>query len=108
MADITIMQGDQYSLMFTGTVDGAAMDMSQIEKIEFFVNDLRKCWPDEVKQDMNGNFLFPLTQRETLKFGAKPQRVQVRVKFKGAETPIVVGVGAGEVAVQASRSKVVL
>lgn len=105
----TIMQGDQYALLFTGTEDGRPLDMEQIERIEFCVGQtLCKYWPEEVTQDSEGNFLFPLSQQETLGISEEAQHVQIRVKFKGAGTPTVIGVDAGEIQVKNSISKVVL
>lgn len=105
---LEIMQGDQYALTFTGTVDGEAIDTGQIEKIEFCVDSLRKCWPGEVTQDEEGNFLFPLTQEDTFRLGAQAQHIQIRVKFKGANAPVIVGADSGDVQVRKSISKVVL
>lgn len=103
-----IMQGDQYTLIFTGTAEGQPLDMTQIDRIEFCVGRLRKCWPEEVGMDEAGNFLFPLSQQETLGIAEEAQHVQIRVKFKGAGTPTVIGVDAGEIQVKNSISKVVL
>ena len=102
-----IMQGDQYAIVFTGTKDGEALDLSQIELIEFTVGKLRKTYPGEVTTDEDGNFLFPLTQEETFQFKSAQQAVQIRVKFSGAE-PVVIGVGLDGVRVSDSVSKVVL
>lgn len=106
MGNITIMQGDQYSIPFTGTEDGEPLDTSNIEEIEFCIGDLRKCWPGAVTRDENGDFLFPLTQQETFKM-YRTQQTQVRVKYvDGAVT--VIGGGAGTIEVKPSNSKVVL
>ena len=45
---LKIMQGDQYAIVFTGTQDGAPLDLSKIEMIEFIVGKLRKIYPGEV------------------------------------------------------------
>lgn len=107
MGTITIMQGDQYALVFTGTQDGEPLDMSTIARIEFLVGDLRKCWPETVTQDEDGNFLFPLTQQETMQM-QRAQPVQIRVKYTNSAVPVIVGVKLGTVDVTKSDSKVVL
>lgn len=107
MGNITIMQGDQYALTFTGTQDGEPLDTASIEEIEFLVGDLRKCWPETVTQDEDGNFLFPLTQRETMQM-QRTQPVQIRVKYTNSAVPVVIGVKLGTVDVTKSDSKVVL
>lgn len=104
---LKIMQGDQYAIVFTGTQDGAPLDLSKIEMIEFIVGKLRKIYPGEVTMDTDGNFLFPLTQEETLNFKSAMQSVQIRVKFLGAE-PVVVGVPLGGIRVTDAISKEVL
>lgn len=104
---LKIMQGDQYAIVFTGTQDGEPLDLSKIEMIEFIVGKLRKIYPGEVTMDTDGNFLFPLTQEETLNFKSAMQSVQIRVKFLGAE-PVVVGVPLGGIRVTDAISKEVL
>lgn len=105
----TIMQGDQLALVFTGKAGGQPLDTTEVERIEFSIGGtLRKCWPDEVTQDTEGNFLFPLTQQESFAVCAGPVHIQVRVKFYGAGDPVVAGVNAGNLRVEDSISKVVL
>lgn len=105
---LKIMQGDQYAIVFTGTQDGEALDLSKIEMIEFIVGKLRKVYPGEVTTDTDGNFLFPLTQEETFGFKGAAQPVQIRVKFTGTLEPVIIGTSAGAVRVEDSISKVVL
>ena len=100
------MQGDQYAIVFTGTQDGAPLDLSKIEMIEFIVGKLRKIYPGAVTAN-DGKFYFPLTQEETLNFKSAMQSVQIRVKFLGAE-PVVVGVPIGGIRVTDAISKEVL
>ena len=87
---LKIMQGDQYAIVFTGTQDGAPLDLSKIEMIEFIVGKLRKIYPGEVTAN-DGKFYFPLTQEETFQFKSASQAVQIRVKFTGS-APVVIGV----------------
>ena len=103
---LKIMQGDQYAIVFTGVQDGAPLDLSKIEMIEFIVGKLRKIYPGEVTAN-DGKFYFPLTQEETMNFKSAMQSVQIRVKFLGAE-PVVVGVPLGGIRVTDAISKVVL
>ena len=104
---ITVMQGDQYALVFRGTQDGEALDTAGVEEIEFVVGPMRKCWPHEVTRDAEGRFLFPLTQEETFHLSSTQQRIQVRVKFYGS-TPIVIGTASQGVWITEAMSKVVL
>ena len=101
-----IMQGDQYAIVFTGTQDGAPLDLSKIEMIEFIVGKLRKIYPGEVTAN-DGKFYFPLTQEETFQFKSASQAVQIRIKFTGAE-PVVIGTSIEGIRVSDSISKVVL
>lgn len=101
-----IMQGDQYAIVFTGTQDGAPLDLSKIEMIEFIVGKLRKIYPGEVTAN-DGKFYFPLTQEETFQFKSASQAVQIRVKFTGAE-PVIIGTSIEGIRVSDSISKVVL
>ena len=103
---LKIMQGDQYAIVFTGTQDGAPLDLSKIEMIEFIVGKLRKTYPGEVTAN-DGKFYFPLTQEETFQFKSASQAVQIRVKFTGAE-PVIIGTSIEGIRVSDSISKVVL
>lgn len=103
---LKIMQGDQYAIVFTGTQDGAPLDLSKIEMVEFIVGKLRKIYPGEVTAN-DGKFYFPLTQEETFQFKSASQAVQIRVKFTGAE-PVVIGTSIEGIRVSDSISKVVL
>lgn len=105
---ITVMQGDQYALVFRGTQDGEALDTDGVEEIEFVVGPMRKCWPQEVARDAEGRFLFPLTQEETFRLSSTQQRIQVRVKFYGSGTPVVIGTASQGVWIEDAMSKVVL
>ena len=100
------MQGDQYAIVFTGTQDGAPLDLSKIEMIEFIVGKLRKIYPGEVTAN-DGKFYFPLTQEETFQFKSASQAVQIRVKFTGS-APVVIGTSIEGIRVSDSISKVVL
>lgn len=103
---LKIMQGDQYAIVFTGAQDGAPLDLSKIEMIEFIVGKLRKIYPGEVTAN-DGKFYFPLTQEETFQFKSASQAVQIRVKFTGAE-PVIIGTSIEGIRVSDSISKVVL
>ena len=102
-----MMQGDQYSQPFNITIDGQPIDVSQYSVIEFVVGGLTKVWKSddsgEVKY-LNGLFLFPLTQEETLAFEG-PQDVQVRVKTTDGT---VYGQRAGNIPIQESDSEEIL
>ncbi len=106
--ELTIMQGDQYALVFAGTENGEPLNTTEIEKIEFSVGTLRKCWPEDVAQDEEGNFLFPLTQEETFSVRTGLVHVQIRVKYAGGGEPKVIGVDLGDLRIAGSMSREVL
>ena len=105
---LTIMQGDQYALMFTGKLNGQPLDMSMVEWVEIVVGNLRKVYPGEVTVDDNGKFRFPLTQEETFAFRQRQIPWQARVKFTGSTTPAVFGSRTTLIRVEESLSKEVL
>lgn len=108
LMSIQIMQGDQYGILFSGTSDGDPLDLSRIERIEFCIGRLCKCWPEDVQTDEDGNFVFPLTQEDTFNLRTTSQPVQIRVKFTGGDEATVAGTNVGSINVMESISKVVL
>lgn len=76
-------QGDSYSVPFTLTSNGQALDLTAISLIEFCLGNLTKNYPEVVTYDQSsGKFYIPLTQQETFNF--KPdgtEYVQARIKF---------------------------
>ena len=104
----TIKQGDAYSLPVAVTLDNAAINIADIECVEFYIGNLRKTYPAEASYDVgSGYFYVPLTQQETFAFEADASLdLDVRVKFVGGN---VMGVKRmGIVNVVDATSEVVL
>ena len=81
-----IKQGDAYYVPITVTKDGEALDLSEVELVEFILGNLRKVYPGDVLYD-DGKFLFPVTQEETFVM-QNSVAYDVRVKFNSG---VVVG-----------------
>lgn len=81
----TIKQGDAYSLPVAVTLDNTAINIADIECVEFYIGDLRKTYPAEASFDAgSGYFYVPMTQKETFAFEADSLlSLDVRVKFVG-------------------------
>lgn len=102
---ICIMQGDAYSIDI-GLVDdeGNALTPEMVDEVEVSLGTLKKSYPDTVVYD-EGEYLFPLTQTETLAMPIGLKTFQVRVKFNGGD---VVGCNLPNVMVMMAKSKEVL
>ena len=85
MANARIKQGDEYSVLCSIKLNGAALDMYWVEKIEFMIGGVRKLWPGDVDSDpVNRVFYIPITQKESFSFPADGiVEADVRVKFYG-------------------------
>jgi hypothetical protein len=81
----TIKQGDAYSLPVAVTLDNTAINIADIECVEFYIGELRKTYPAEATFDAgSGYFYVPMTQQETFAFEADSSlNLDVRVKFVG-------------------------
>lgn len=82
-----IKQGDSYSLPITVTLNGGNLNIKEIETIEICLGKVRKLYPGEVSYDSeNGEFLVPLTQRDTMSMPAgRCAELDVRFKFVTGE-----------------------
>ena len=82
---LKIKQGDAYTVPVGVTVNGNALDVTEVSAVEFMLGGNRKLYPDEVTYDSDtGYFLVPMTQEESFAFEADGQiEVDVRVKFTG-------------------------
>ncbi len=106
---VNIKQGDAYSLPVQIRLGGAALDIDNVELVEFCVGGtLRKLFPEDVRYD-NGTqtFYLPLTQGETFSFQENAAvQMDVRVKFLGGA---VLGLRRpGTIAVRDAISEVTL
>lgn len=71
----------------TITVDGAPLDMTIVELVEFMFGDLRKVFPSDDVIYKSGKFYVHLTQEETQSFSGSLE-TQVRVKFTNGNVPL--------------------
>jgi len=82
-----IMQGDQYDLTFSLTVNNEELDIDTISKIQFKVGNLLKTYEannenNEVTYNSEDKlFYFPLTEEETFALDNSSVDVEIRVKF---------------------------
>lgn len=89
MSRASVMQGDQYNLVFDLKIDGEDVDLTVIEKIQFQVgNVLKEFMPNsessEVEYDVDEKlFFFPLTETETFAFNTPSVLCSIRVYFVG-------------------------
>ena len=106
MANVTIMQGDEYPLRIKITQEGQPLDVENIEIVEIAIGQIRRKYPNTVYYDStSGEFIVQLTQEETFKFDGS-QKMQIRVKFKDSQ--YVVGEELPVLSVKTSTSKEVL
>lgn len=80
-----VKQGDAYAIPVTIKVNGTALtDTEELETVEFMLGRyVRKTWPEDVTFS-EGEFAFPLTQKETFALKAGEELpLDLRVKFVG-------------------------
>ena len=104
-----IMQGDQYWLPFIITDEQEqSINVDNVETIEFCIGDLKRYFGGQsgevVYDNVNKQFLFPISQQESLEFAGQ-QRVQVRVKTIDG---LVVGRVYGYIDIQFGESEEIL
>ena len=104
---MNIMQGDEYSIPVSITIDGNVADDSVLQDVEISIGKHTKSINgggvayDSEKQC----FLFHVTQEETFDLISTPQKSQVRIKMNDGT---VRGVSLGTVDVTASLSKEII
>ena len=93
-----IKQGDAFSLPVTVTLDGTALDISDVDSVEFMFGSTRKMYPDTVTYSATtGMFYVPLTQEETFALSVGRIILDIRVKFVGGNVqgvlrPLSIGI----------------
>ena len=101
-----MMQGDAYSVPFVIRQGETTVTPDIVSAVELTIGALTRLWPGEVSYDeKKGQWLFPLTQEQTLAFSEGAQPTQVRVKFMDDR---VVGANGGIINVMQSASKGVI
>ena len=81
-----IKQGDAYGLPMALTLDGTALNLSDVDTVEVCIGEgVRKLYPGEITYSPeDGYFYIPLTQAETFSMEADSTvQIDVRVKFRG-------------------------
>lgn len=101
-----MMQGDAYAVPFVIRQGGTAVTPQMVTAVELTIGTLSRVWPGEVSYDAKkGQWLFPLTQEQTMAFAEGKVPTQVRVKFVDDR---VVGAQGGAINVVESASKGVI
>lgn len=101
-----MMQGDAYAVPFVIRQGGTAVTPQMVAAVELTIGTLSRVWPGEVNYDAKkGQWLFPLTQEQTMAFAEGKVPTQVRVKFLDDR---VVGAQGGAINVLESASKGVI
>lgn len=83
----TIKQGDAYAVPVVLRLDGAPVDLLEVEQVEFYIGGFRKLYPGPVRYDGGeGAFYVPVAQQESLSW-PEGQNIflDARVKFKGGD-----------------------
>lgn len=102
---MNIMQGDAYAIPVSiTTADNTAINDIMVDSLEIVIGHLRKTYPEDITYS-DEQWMFPISQEESLRLINMPQPVQVRVKFNTGE---VIGVNAGTIPITVSHSKEVL
>ena len=78
-----LRKGNTYELEWQLTyADGTAINIDEVDVVQFIIDDLSKEYPTDVTYDANKQaFIIKLTQEETYKFEAHGVDIQVRIKF---------------------------
>ena len=101
-----MMQGDSYGIRVEILKsDGSVITSSDVSDVEISIGSLRKTHKSGKLSFADGNWVFPITQKETLSLPSTYVSAQVRVAFPNGD---VEGVSLGEIRVQESTSKAVL
>lgn len=82
---INLKQGDEFALPVKITVNGEALPVSEVERVEFTLGGVRKLWPEDAEfDDESGEFRVRFAQEDTFTL-PEDDGVQfdVRVKFHG-------------------------
>jgi len=104
-----MMQGDAYNIQFIIIRDdNTIVTPSMISEVEIVIGTLRKTYSSGIitYSEYDQNWLFPISQSESLALSASNQPVQARIKF--TENDEVIGENLGVIPLEQSRSKVVL
>ena len=101
-----MMQGDSYGIKID-VLDsaGAAVTESDVTEVEIAIGSLIKTYSRGEVKFSDGQWIFPLSQKESFKLPATNVKAQVRVVLKNGA---VEGASLGDIRVHESISKVVL
>nr|DAJ64002.1 MAG TPA: hypothetical protein [Caudoviricetes sp.] len=101
-----MMQGDAYAVPFVIRQGETKVTPDMVETVELTIGMLSRLYPGEVTYDQKkGQWLFPLTQEQTMDFAEGSIPTQVRVKFMDGR---VIGAKGGAIQVAQSASKGVI
>lgn len=98
-----MMQGDAYAVPFVIRQGNTTVTPDMVETVELTIGTLSRLYPGEVTYDAEKKqWLYPLTQEQTLAFSEGAVPTQVRVKLL---TGSVVGARGGTINVTQSASR---
>lgn len=101
-----MMQGDAYGVPFVIRQGDTTVTPDMVESVELTIGTLSRLYPGEVTYDeAKKQWLYPLTQEQTLAFAEGAVSTQVRVKLVNGD---VVGAKGGAIRVVESQSKGVI
>lgn len=104
-----ISQGDQYGILIGAELEGQEgqpIDPTLFSNVEIVIGNIRKDMNSGiVYSESEKGWIFPITQKETIKLAASQQPAQIRFKFTSGD---VQRVPLGMIDVEESKSKVVL
>lgn len=105
--DLRIMQGDSYGIPITIEFDGGIGTPDNLLDVEVVLGDIKKSYSEGklTFDDENNQYIFPLTQTDSLAMAASYNRAQIRIKLMTGE---VIGQVIENLVVDRSLSKVVL
>ncbi len=101
-----MMQGDAYAVPFVIRQGNTTVTPDMVETVELTIGTLSRLYPGEVTYDAEKKqWLYPLTQEQTLAFSEGTVPTQVRVKLLSGS---VVGARGGTINVTQSASRGVI
>ena len=101
-----MMQGDSYNLGFT-VLNNAKTPVTpdDIQDLEITIGHIRKTYRNSQITYFNGQWLFPLTQKETFEYWPKTVKSQIRILWANG---VVEGKPVYGIRINESTSKEVL
>ena len=103
-----MMQGDSYGILVEITKeDGTLVTGSDVSEVEITIGPYTKTMTSGavVYDDVDGSFIFPVSEEETFRLKPHPVNAQIRIMWTDGS---IEGVPLGKIRVSESMSKGVL